>query len=233
MSSKNDEPPTVLVVEDDRALAVGLDLNLSAEGYRVVVARDGESGLRLALSQSPDLILLDLMLPGMDGMEVLRELRARGRQMPVIIVSARGEEYDKVAGLDVGADDYVTKPFGLKELVARINAALRRANGPREERRVAHFGDVEVDLDGRRVVRHGNEVRLTPREYDLLAFLLERPGRVCSRESLLAAVWGYDYEGTCRTVDNFIRNLRVKLEREPARPEYLVTVHGVGYQLKR
>ncbi len=225
-----DEREVILLIEDDRALAVGLDLNLSDEGYNVLVARDGESGLRRALDDRPDLVVLDLTLPDRDGFSVLEELRAAGRDMPVIILSARGEERDKIKGLGIGADDYVTKPFALAELVARIDAALRRQRRARGKDAWTHFGNIAVDRQARRVLRDGDEVQLTGRELDLLEYFIDNPGRVQPRERLLTAVWGYDYGGTARTVDNFIRNLRVKLEADPTNPRYLVTVHGSGYR---
>lgn len=224
------EPETILVVEDDRALSVGLDLNLSAEGYRVLVARDGARGLALALEERPDLIVLDLLLPNLDGYEVLERLRARGHDTPVIILSARGEEQDKVKGLKVGADDYVTKPFGLAELLARIEAALRRRRHVREDGNWVRFGRVAMERNGRQVWRESVPVALTAREYELLDYFASHPGRTVSRERLLEVVWGYDYDGTVRTIDNFVRSLRVKLEEDPAKPRHLVTVHGVGYR---
>ncbi|OGR08217.1 MAG: hypothetical protein A2341_20070 [Deltaproteobacteria bacterium RIFOXYB12_FULL_58_9] len=223
---------TVLVIEDDKALAIGIDLNLTAEGFHVVVTTNGAAGLRAAIDRNPDIVLLDLRLPDADGLDLLAQLRERGKQMPVIIVSARGELEDKITGLEVGADDYITKPFSLKEMVARINAALRRAGLTREEKHILHVGDIDIDTQERRVTRAGVEVRLTSRELDLLVYLAERAGRPHTRENLLAAVWGYDYDGTARTVDNFVRNLRVKLENDPARPRHLVTVHGTGYQIE-
>ena len=221
--------PRILVVEDDATLALGLELNLSAEGYAVSLARNGPDGLRMALTGAPELIVLDLMLPGLDGFDLLADLRAHGRQMPVIILSARGQLDDKIRGLNLGADDYMTKPFAAKELAARIQAALRRA-GPAAARRQVRFAAVEVDLEARRVHRAGEEVVLTHREFELLAWLLERPGRPQTRGGLLDAVWGWDYDGTERTVDNFIRRLRVKLEVDPAEPAHLVTVRGAGYR---
>ena len=227
-------PPNVLVVEDDRALAVGLDLNLTAEGFEVRVAGDGEVALRMVSEREPDLIVLDLQIPIIDGMTVLAELRHLGKRMPVIILSARGEEEDKVAGLEVGADDYVAKPFSLRELVARIRAALRRAGVAREQEREQHeeIGELAIELGSRRVFRAQEEVHFTSREFDLLAFFLRSRGRAHTREALLSAVWGYDYEGTARTVDNFVRRLRSKLEPDPTQPEHLITVHGVGYRLE-
>lgn len=220
----------ILVIEDDRALSVGLDLSLSDAGYTVVVAREGKVGLRRALENDPDLVVLDLMLPDVDGLEVLRELRERDRDMPVIILSARAEEHDKVAGLTGGADDYVVKPFGLAELIARIDASLRRQRRAKRAGALTRFGSVEVDHVARTVTKDGEPVPLTAREFDLLVHFIAHPGEVHGRDRLLAAVWGFDYRGTARTVDNFVRSLRVKLEKDPADPTYLKTVHGAGYR---
>jgi len=222
------ERETVLVVEDDRALMVGLDLNLSAEGYRVLTAVDGARGLELATEERPDLIVLDLLLPKLDGHELLTELRRRGFEMPVIILSARGEERDKVKGLMLGADDYVTKPFGLAELVARIEVALRRQRRRRSAGDWVRFGAIAIERTSRRVWRGEDAIVLTAREYDLLDFFVRHAGRAHSRERLLETVWGMDYEGTVRTVDNFVRSLRVKIESDPSAPRHLQTVHGVG-----
>jgi DNA-binding response OmpR family regulator len=219
------------VVEDDATLVLGLEINLRAEGFRVLSARDGQTGLRMGLEQNPDLAVLDLGLPGMDGLDVLAEWRRRGRELPVIVLTARATLDDKVLGLGQGADDYLTKPFRIKELTARIRAALRRAGLGRGPRRVP-LGEVEVDLDARKVSRAGAEMALTAKEFDLLAFLIERPGRVFSRERLLEAVWGMDYDGTDRTVDNFVRSLRVKVEADPAEPRHVVTVRGAGYRFE-
>jgi DNA-binding response OmpR family regulator len=185
----------------------------------------------MGLEQNPDLAVLDLGLPGMDGLDVLAEWRRRGRELPVIVLTARATLDDKVLGLGQGADDYLTKPFRIKELTARIRAALRRAGLGRGPRRVP-LGEVEVDLDARKVSRAGAEMALTAKEFDLLAFLIERPGRVFSRERLLEAVWGMDYDGTDRTVDNFVRSLRVKVEADPAEPRHVVTVRGAGYRFE-
>ena len=224
------EETTILVIEDDRTLARGLIMNLEIEGFRVLHAAQGDLGLRLALDEEPDLIVLDLMLPGLSGFDVVRALRDRSRFTPVLILSARGELEDKVQALGLGADDYLTKPFSLKELVARVHAALRRPSWKTDEDARERFADVEVALVQRKVWRGGEEVSLTSREFELLRFLVVRPGRIFSREQLLAAVWNYDYEGTPRTVDNFMRSLRVKLELDPENPRYLVTVRGSGYR---
>ncbi|MDY0003434.1 MAG: response regulator transcription factor [Polyangia bacterium] len=223
----------VLIVEDDVSLANGLGHNLRFEGYDVRVAMDGKAGLEMALRYDPDLIVLDLMLPGLPGMEVLRRLRQQGSEAQVIILSAREGETDKVEGLRLGADDYVTKPFSLQELLARVEAALRRPRKRRhamaEERLV--IGDVELWPARREARRQGEELSLTAKELDLLVFLARRPQRAFSREQLLQEIWGDDYDGTARTVDNFIRRLRTKIEPTPEQPVHLETVHGVGYKL--
>jgi two-component system alkaline phosphatase synthesis response regulator PhoP len=220
----------VLVIEDDASILYGLKLNLRYEGFEVLTAEDGEEGLRRALEDRPDVVVLDVMLPRKNGFEVLRELRARSR-VAVVMLSAKGSEQDKVLGLDLGADDYVAKPFGLPELIARIKAVLRRrGETPVREQ---HFGDVTVFPDSLRVERGGVEVVLTPQEFRLLSFFLEREGRALSRDVLLSGAWGDDYEGTARTVDNFLRNLRVKLEEDPDQPRHFVTVRGLGYRFQR
>jgi len=223
-------PATVLVIEDDRTLARGLTMNLELEGFRVLHAADGETGLRLALDDRPDAIVLDLMLPELDGFMVVAALRERARSTPVLVLSARDRVADKVEALRCGADGYLTKPFSLKELVARIRAALRRPTWSGQRDRRERFGDVEVAIDQREVRRRGVRVAMSAREFDLLVFLVTHAGRVYTREQLLDAVWGYDYDGTARTVDNFVRRLRVKLEAAPRRPRHLMTVHGAGYR---
>lgn len=228
---------TVLVVEDDTSIRVGLEMNLRYEGYRVLCAETGEAGLELARREEPDLIVLDLMLPGCSGHDVLRSLRREGRTMQVLILSALGREEDVVAGLKLGADDYVSKPFSAAELLARIEAALRRvqlrqrvASAVVEQDRTLRFGAIEIDVERRQVSREGELVKLTSREFDLLALLADHPERVFSREQLLEHVWGHDYAGTARTVDNFVRSLRSKLEATPRKPRHLQTVHGIGYR---
>lgn len=222
----------VLVVEDDPSIAIGLRINLESEGYVVSLAEDGEGGLEMARTLAPDLIVLDVMLPKRNGLEVLHELRAEGRTMPIIILSAKAGEMDKVAGLELGAEDYVAKPFSLAELLARVRAALRRGNaGPPPERRAGIvFGDVEVDVAARNVKRAGEPVEMTAREFDVLVCLVNERGRVLSRDDIFRRVWGPKHHGTPRTVDNFIQQLRAKLEVDPQEPAYIQTVRGVGYR---
>jgi len=225
------EPGRILVVEDDLSILTGVSMNLRFEGYQVLQAQDGSRGLELAVQESPDLVVLDVMLPKMNGYEVVRELRRRGLRTPVLMLSAKGMERDKVLGLDLGADDYVVKPFGVSELLARVKALLRRRYG--EEGTVIRFGDVAVDLEGKRVVRAGAPVEITAQEFRLLATLLSHPGRIFTREELLSGAWGLDYEGTPRTVDTFMRQLRAKLEPDPDQPRYFVTSRGMGYRFER
>lgn len=224
----------ILVVEDNADLAFGLRATLEFEGYRVWVAGDGEEGLRRALDERPDLIVLDLMLPGLSGYDVLRRLRAQGQRTPVLILTARGEEHDVLMGFDGGADDYVIKPFSTLEVLARIRALLRRV---REEGAPEgggeRFGDVVVDLRSRTVTRGGEPVSLTPKEFDLLVALLERKGGVATRADLLDEVWGYaNPDVRTRTVDIHVAELRRKLENDPAEPRHLLTVRKVGYRLE-
>ena len=223
----------ILIVEDDRAIALGLKLNLRKEGHEVRMANDGDEGLRMALLPEVDLVLLDVMLPGRNGYDLLRELRKRGSTVAVLMLTAKGMEGDKILGLKLGADDYLTKPFGLGELLARVNAILRRRpSDPRQRDRV-RFGEVEVDLGAQTVLRSGAAVDVTPQEFKVLRLFLETRGRALSREDILARCWGADYEGTPRTVDNFIRSLRVKLEHDPEAPRHILTVRGHGYRFER
>ena len=224
----------ILIVEDERNLALGLRVNLEVEGYDVAVAETGEAALADVSLRSPDLVLLDLMLPGIDGYEVLSTLRSRGVNAPILILSARAEEIDKVQGFRAGADDYVTKPFGVMELVLRVHALLRRANpgGAAPTRSLLRFGDVEVDVTRLLVRRAGEEIALTPRAFQLLVALLVNSDRPMSRHELLRTVWGYDASVTTRTVDAHVAELRRKLEREPSEPRHIMTVHKVGYRIK-
>lgn len=225
----------ILIVEDNRNLATGLRNNLEIEGYEVDVAADGASGLALARSSSPDLIVLDLMLPGMDGYRVLRTMREEGIDTPVLILSARSEETDKVLGFHLGADDYVAKPFGLLELLARVDALLRRSRAGHAASKLAEpvaFGDVQVDPGTHTVRRCGTPVLLRPKEYDLLIALLGRNGQVASRSELLEEVWGYSGEVYSRTVDTHVAELRRKLEENAADPRHILTVRKTGYRIQ-
>jgi DNA-binding response OmpR family regulator len=220
---------TILVVEDDPSILRGLQMNLSLEGFRLVAAHDGEEGLRFARSHKPDLIVLDLMLPKMSGLDVIRALRTDDPDTPILVLSAKDQEGDKVLALSLGADDYLTKPFGVAELIARIRASLRRrrrslAGAP------TTFGDVTLDIEGRRVLVGGQEVETTAREFDLLRFFHAHPGVAFSREQLMQQVWGPDHFGTARTVDNFVGRLRAKIEDDPDEPRHIETVRGVGYR---
>ena len=224
----------ILVVEDNPDLAYGLRNNHEIEGYEVDVVEDGTQGLARARVGGPDLIILDLMLPGMDGYRVLRALRDEGRRMPVLILTARGEEADKVRGLRLGADDYVTKPFGVLELLARVEALLRRTAPPGDgagppER----FGVIEVIPASRSVLKSGKPVPLTPKEFDLLLALLHRQGAVATRMELLTEVWGYSAAVLSRTVDTHVAELRRKLESDPAAPKHILTVRKAGYRLEK
>ena len=222
----------VLVIEDDPAILTGLSDNLQCEGYDVITAADGETGYRLAREKKPDLLILDLMLPEMGGYEVCRKLRSEGVAAPILILSARGEEANRVLGLNLGADDYVTKPFSVLELMARVRALLRRAQKPsRMLPDEIRFGDVVVDFGQFETTKKGRRVELTRKEYGILRLLAATPGDVVSREELLNEVWGYESYPTTRTVDTHMASIRSKLEANPAAPRHLVTMHGVGYKL--
>jgi DNA-binding response OmpR family regulator len=223
----------IVVIEDDPSILRGLQLNLGMEGYLVRSAPDGETGLALARTEKPDLVVVDVMLPRLGGLEVVRELRREDPELPVLILSAKGQESDKVAGLRLGADDYIVKPFGLKELLARIDALLRRRRARGEtgpSRALKRAGDVELDLEARTARAQGRSLELTSREFDLLAWFVTHPERVFSREQLMEAVWGSRYFGTVRTVDNFIARLRAHIGDDAEHPRHLETVRGVGYR---
>ncbi len=227
-----DKRKTVLVVEDDAALMFGLEENLAAEGYAVMKAEDGTQGLKLALDRRIDLLILDLMLPGISGFEVCRGVRAKRPDLPILILTARQEEFDKLLGFDLGADDYVTKPFSIKELMARVRAMLRR-----EESRTARavpgryrFGSFTLDSGARTLAQRGKDIPLTRTEFDLLLYFLTHPGQALSREVLLQDVWGTQYFGTQRSLDSFVAMLRGKIEKDLKKPEHILTVHGIGYK---
>jgi DNA-binding response OmpR family regulator len=225
----------ILIVEDDRAIALGLRLNLRKEGHEVLMAADGETGSRLAVEPGVDLIVLDVMLPGRNGYDVLKDLRRQGMNTSVLMLTAKNLEGDKILGLKLGADDYLAKPFGLGELLARVEALLRRRPPPppEEKRERVRFGQVEVDLDAQTVQRKGATIDVSPQEFKVLRLFLLSAGRALSREDILARCWGAEYEGTPRTVDNFVRSLRVKLEENAEEPRHFLTVRGHGYRFER
>ena len=219
---------TILVIDDDESLRDTIGLMLEREGFRAVLTGDGDDGYEKSLLLEPDLILVDLRLPGMSGIDICKRLRAAESRTPIIVLSALGDEIDKVLLLEIGADDYVVKPFGTRELLARIRALLRRVSP--EARKVIHFSDNEIDLDRRIVTRRGEELKLTPAEYNLLTYFLSNPGRPLTRDMILNSVWGYASAPNTRTVDAHVVKLRQKLEPEPNSPRHFVTVHGVGYR---
>lgn len=215
----------ILIVEDDAAILRGLEMNLQLEGYEVSIAMDGKTGLQLAMERNIDLVVLDIMLPGLNGYQVVQKMRKHRADMPVILLSARSAEVDKIMGLDLGADDYVTKPFSLGELMARVKAHLRR-HAPET---LVRFSDVEVDFERDLVRKSGEVVQMSNKEYELLKLLIDREGRVLPRETILDVVWGHGYFGTDRTVDNFITRLRQKVD-QPGTPRHILTIRGVGYR---
>ena len=221
----------ILIVEDDPDLAFGLRNNLEIEGYGVETADDGLRAVETLSQERYDLVLLDLMLPGMDGLRVLRTLRERGDRTPVLILTARGQEEDKVRGLRLGADDYVTKPFGVLELLARIEALLRRTLPAGPSADMYRVGRIDIDGTSRTVKLDGGTVELSPKEFDLLVALARAKGAVCSRQALMREVWGYEASVLSRTVDTHMAELRRKLEADPSEPEYLLTVRKAGYRL--
>jgi DNA-binding response OmpR family regulator len=217
----------ILVIDDDESLRDTIGVMLEREGFTPILAGDGKVGFEKALTHKPQLMLVDLRLPGMSGIDVCKQLRADRIQTPIIILSAVGDEVDKVLLLEIGADDYVVKPFGTRELLARIRALLRRTSS---DTRVMRFGEAEVDLDRRAALCRGVEVKLTPAEYNLLVFFLNNPDRALSRDVILNSVWGYESYPNTRTVDAHVVRLRQKLEPEPGLPRHFLTVHGVGYR---
>jgi DNA-binding response OmpR family regulator len=227
-------PPRILIVEDDPAIAAFVQTALEREGFAAEVAEDGEKALARAEAAPPDLILLDLMLPGLDGLQVCQAIRRRSAYIPVIMLTAKDDDVDKIVGLEIGADDYITKPFKTRELIARVRAILRLIHRSAESAsRCLRFGALEINLDGRTVTREGQLIGLTPKEFDLLALLASNPGRVFGRDTLLEKVWGYDYAGESRTVDVHVQRLRQKIEPNPSEPQFLVTVRNIGYKFER
>ena len=220
----------ILIVEDEPAMVAGLRDNFEYEGYDVISADDGVSGLERALADDPDLVVLDVMMPRMSGLEVCKQVKAKRPSIPIIMLTARGQEIDKVVGLELGADDYVTKPFSIRELMARIKAVLRRVPPHVPAPDVFRFGDVEVNIRGNEVRRAGTIVELATKEFALLAYFIAHPGETLSRDRLLEAVWGYQNYPNTRTVDTHIVHLRQKLEPHPEEPRFFVTVHGTGYK---
>jgi DNA-binding response OmpR family regulator len=218
---------TILVIDDDESLRDTIGVMLEQEGFRPVLVADGLTGYQKALTLKPDLVLVDLRLPGMNGTEICKQLRAAHLPTPIIVLSAVGDEVDKVLLLEIGADDYVVKPFGARELQARIRAVLRRTS---PEKKTVQFGDTEVDLERRIVTRRGDELKFTPAEYNLLTYFLHNPDRALTRDMILNSVWGYESFPNTRTVDAHVVKLRQKLEPDPNAPRHFLTVHGVGYR---
>ena len=221
---------TILVIEDDISILSGLKDNLEYESYAVLTETNGEKGLHAALNKKPDLILLDIMLPGMNGYEVCRKVKKENPDMPVIMITARGSEMDKVSGLDIGADDYVTKPFSIPELMARIRAAMRRVAEPSSDSDEYSFGNVRLDFKRLQAFRDNREIKLSSREFEIMKYFIRHEGEAVHRHDLLNAVWGYEAMPTTRTIDNFILDLRKKLEENPSKPVHILSVRDVGYK---
>src|SRR5262245_41627265 len=233
MSTKPNSPngnTPILIVEDEPAMVQGLRDNFEYEGYEVISAADGVEGLTRALADQPDLVVLDVMMPKMSGLDVCKQLKAKKPSIPIIMLTARGQEIDKVVGLELGADDYVTKPFSIRELMARVKAVLRRASSQVSGGEVYRFSDVEVNVRSNEVLRGGRPVELSSKEFALLAYFVAHPAETLSRDRLLDAVWGYENYPTTRTVDAHIVHLRQKLEPNPEEPRFILTVHGSGYK---
>ena len=221
---------TILVVEDDVSILRGLHDNLKFEGYKILTAKEGYEGLRLALEESPDMLILDIMLPGLNGYDICRKVKDKKPEIPVIMLTARGKEVDKIAGLDLGADDYVTKPFSLPELLARIRAVFRRYHKKEIDQKKYSFGKVVLDFKKYQAFVGKKEIKLSGREFEIIKYLVEHAEEVVHRHDLLDEVWGYDSEPTTRTVDNYILDLRKKLEENPSTPKHIISIRGVGYK---
>ncbi|NUM35696.1 MAG: response regulator transcription factor [Candidatus Brocadiae bacterium] len=224
---------SILIVEDEPSILIGLEKNLKFEGYQVLTAQDGEKGLELAFNKLPDLLILDIMLPTISGFDICKTIRQKKLPILILMLTARDKEIDKIMGLDIGSDDYLTKPFSIRELIARVKALLRRKNYFEPNMTQYSFGRFEVDFVGRTVSFDNKLLEMSPKEFDLLRFLIENEGKVLSRDEILNRVWGMDYFGTARTVDNFITKLRHKLEQEDKQKEFIVTARGVGYKFIR
>ena len=224
-----DKRSRILIVEDEPAMVEGLRDNFEYEGYEVISAADGVMGLERALADNPDLVVLDVMMPRMSGLDVCKQLKAKRPGLPIIMLTARGQEIDKVVGLELGADDYVTKPFSIRELMARVKAVLRRVS-PQTAAEVYRFSDIEVNVRSNEVVRDGRPVELSAKEFALLAYFVTHPAETLSRDRLLDAVWGYENYPNTRTVDTHIVHLRQKLEPNPEEPRFILTIHGSGYK---
>lgn len=222
--------PKILIIEDEPEMVLGLRDALEYEGFEVIAAASGDEGLRCALREGPDLILLDVMLPELNGLDVCRQLRSRGFERPILMLTARGQEVDKVVGLEIGADDYITKPFSIRELLARIRAHLRRASKQADEIAGYCFGEIELNFRKHQAFKGGRPLELSPREFEMLKYFIHHRGETVTRDQLLDEVWGYEAYPLTRTVDNHIARLRQKIEPLPAEPKYLITVHRVGYK---
>jgi DNA-binding response OmpR family regulator len=220
----------ILIVEDEPNMVAGLRDNFEFEGYDVITAPDGVAGLERALNEAPDLVILDVMMPRMSGLDVCKQLKTKRPSVPIIMLTARGQEVDKVVGLELGADDYVTKPFSIRELLARVKAVLRRSTSAPKDQESFSFGEVEVNLKSCQVSRAGKELDFSSKEFELLKYFLCHPGEALSRDRLLEEVWGYDRFPTTRTVDAHIVRLRQKVEPRPEEPRFILTVHGTGYK---
>jgi two-component system alkaline phosphatase synthesis response regulator PhoP len=224
------KPSRILVIEDEPDMVLGLKDNFEFEGYEVVTAADGATGLDRARALKPDLLILDIMLPKLSGLEVCKTLRGEGFEAPIIMLTARGQEIDKVVGLELGADDYVTKPFSIRELLARVRAILRRTEGTKKRLARYRFADLELDFESYKARRGGQALELSPREFELLRYLIERKGETVTRDQLLEDVWGYESYPSTRTVDTHIAKLRAKIGDSGSEPRYILTMHGVGYK---
>jgi DNA-binding response OmpR family regulator len=221
---------TILIIEDDSAMLRGLKDNFELKGYRVKTACDGELGLKAALTEPPDLIILDIMLPKMNGYELCDKIRKENLDMPIIMLTAKGEESDIILGLNLGADDYVTKPFSIKELLARVAAFLRRRK--QQEQDTYQFGKFVLDIPARRLAKNGKEIKLSPKEFKLLEYFCKRQGRALTRDDILNAVWGYNSFTSDRSVDRFVTTLRNKIEPDPHNPSFILTIREIGYKFQ-